>query len=254
LIRERLAARRAGVREGFRLRGLEVSRLKGFSDAVFGFSLTLLVVSLEVPDTFDELLATMRGFLAFGICFYLLIQVWYAHYVFFRRYGLQDTTTVVLNSVLLFVVLFYVYPLKFLFSLLGDMLLEQHPISRLPGKAPMIELDQVWLLFVIYGAGFAAVMLIFALLYRHARDRSAALELDELELFDTRSEISRFSLLAGVGILSMVVAALVPRHQAGLAGFVYFLIGVVETLHARATHRRRRRLQEQLEPPGPVAA
>ena len=30
--------------------GREVSRLEGFSDAVFGFALTLLVVSLEVPE------------------------------------------------------------------------------------------------------------------------------------------------------------------------------------------------------------
>ena len=29
--------------------GCEVSRIEGFSDAVFGFALTLLVVSLEVP-------------------------------------------------------------------------------------------------------------------------------------------------------------------------------------------------------------
>ena len=35
--------------------GREVSRIEGFSDAVFGFALTLLVVSLEVPDNFDAL-------------------------------------------------------------------------------------------------------------------------------------------------------------------------------------------------------
>ena len=53
--------------------------------------MTLLVVSLEVPNTFDELLATMRGFFAFAICFYLLLIVWYDHYKYFRRYGLNDT-------------------------------------------------------------------------------------------------------------------------------------------------------------------
>jgi hypothetical protein len=34
--------------------------------------------------------------------------VWFDHYIFFRRYGLQDNLTLHLSSVLLFVVLFYV--------------------------------------------------------------------------------------------------------------------------------------------------
>jgi len=38
------------------LRGREMSRIEGLSDAVFRFEITLLVVSLEVPNTFDELL------------------------------------------------------------------------------------------------------------------------------------------------------------------------------------------------------
>jgi multisubunit Na+/H+ antiporter MnhB subunit len=110
----------------------------------------------------------------------------------------------------------------------------------------MIGVDQVWILFVIYGLGFAAVMLIFALLYRHARRRRAELELDELEVFDTTCEIVRFALLSGVGLVSIAVAAIVPRHQAGLAGFVYFLIGLVEGLHGREAGKRRRQVQARL--------
>jgi uncharacterized membrane protein len=96
----------------------EVSRLEGFSDAVFAFAVTLLVVSLEVPRTFTELATAMREFPAFAICFALLFQVWWRHFNFFRRYGLEDPPTIGLTGILLFVVLFYVYPLKFVFKLM----------------------------------------------------------------------------------------------------------------------------------------
>ena len=105
------------VIDGFRQRGLEVTRLENFSDAVFGFALTLLVVSLDVPKTVGDLFETMRGFPAFALCFLFLALIWNSHYKFCRRYGLDDGWTRFLTCVLLFVVLFYIYPLKFLFNI-----------------------------------------------------------------------------------------------------------------------------------------
>src|SRR4051812_7991550 len=118
MFRKALAKSTSPGKAGFHYRGHEVKRIETFSDAVFAFAVTLLIVSLEVPKTFEELMITMRGFFAFAISFTLLVLIWYEQHTFFRRYGLEDVRTVVLNSVLMFVVLFYVYPLKFLFTLL----------------------------------------------------------------------------------------------------------------------------------------
>src|SRR6266487_3191733 len=102
MIREKLVQKEIGARADFRWRSHDISRIEGLSDAVFAFSFALLFI------------------------------IWFKQYKFFRRYGLQDNLTVSLNGALLFVVLFYVYPLKFLFSYLINVLTGGHGEVRLP--------------------------------------------------------------------------------------------------------------------------
>jgi hypothetical protein len=149
---------------GFRYRGhRDVSRIESFSDAVFGFSITLLVVSLQVPRTFDELLHTLAGFPAFAVTFALLAEIWYVQYRFFRRYALQDGTTILLNVVLLFVIVFFTYPLKFLFGL----------AVGVNGGGHVIRGDQIATMYAVYGIGYAAIFVIFFLLHALRRGRDA---------------------------------------------------------------------------------
>jgi uncharacterized membrane protein len=216
--------------------------MEGFADAVFGFALTLLVVSLEVPNTFDELLATMRGFFAFAISGWLLYSVWFDHYLFFRRYGLQDTFTMHLSSVLLFVVLFYVYPLKFLFTALMDELLDfSTQVGPSTGDVvETIEPGQWSLLMVLFGVGFVVVQLVFFLLYWRAYALREMLELDAYEASITRQEIQGYLLLAGVGLASITVALLGGEDASAWAGWVYLLIWPLMTINGYIMARRRR--------------
>src|SRR3984893_2889316 len=152
MIREKLIQKGIGDPTKFRWRSHEISRIEGLSDGVFAFAVTLLVVSLEVPRTFAELMQTMRGFGAFAISFTLLFIVWFNQYKFLRRYGLQDHLTRVLNCVLMFVVLFYVYPLKFVFTLMLNMFTGGGGVLRLPNGAleQMVEnSDQIATLMII---------------------------------------------------------------------------------------------------------
>jgi uncharacterized membrane protein len=236
MLRGHATAKEIGAERDFRWRGAEVSRVEGLSDAVFAFAVTLLVVSLEVPRTFDDLLVTMRGFAAFAICFALLMQVWYAHYRFFRRYGLQDRYTVTLNALLLFLVLFYVYPLKFLFTLLVDQTLGV-------ARADTIRETQVPLLMAIYGAGFLAVQLVFALLYAHAYRQRAALALDAQEVAVTRGDLRATGVSMGVALLSIALAARGGAEAGGWAGLTYLLLGPAQALNGTLTGRRVRRLR-----------
>jgi uncharacterized membrane protein len=200
----------------------EISRLEGFSDAVFGFALTLLVVSLEVPRTYAELMETMRGFGAFAVCFAVVAWIWYEHNLFFRRYGLQDGWTILLNLLLLFVVLFYVYPLKFVFTMLvGGVFGGPRPTGPSPAGSGAS-------LMLIYSLAVFVLFLIFALLYWHALRHRTELELDELGVFDAHTGAWRHLLTAAVALVSILIALIIPR-QAAFAGMIYFVLG---PLHA----------------------
>ena len=249
MIRETLINKNIGDNGKFRWRSHEISRIEGLSDAVFAFAVTLLVVSLEVPKTFNELMEVMHGFGAFAICFALLFVVWFNQYKFFRRYGLQDTLTMLLNAVLLFVVLFYVYPLKFVFTFLINIFTGHRAKVRLPNgvMGSMVESDhQVATLMIIFGIGYLAVFGVFALLYWHAYRRRSQLELNELEVFDTRTDIRESLLNVSIAAVSIIIAVLGGGRRAGISGMTYMLTPIVMTMHGMMTGRRRKAMEKRL--------
>ena len=220
----------------------EITRLEAFSDAVFAFALTLLVVSLEVPRSYEALMALMRGFVPFACCFAILVRIWYEHTTFFRRYALDDALSVALNAALLFVVLFYVYPLKYLFTAIFSLFLPAaHQIE------PITD-TQVGRIMVIYGAGYLAISLLFAALYARSLRSRDALALGPLEVFDARTKRTAHLFDGGVAVLSIAWALLAPARLKPIAGFVYFLIGIVQWIHGARSGRRRAALTARRVP------
>jgi uncharacterized membrane protein len=218
----------------FRWRGEEVTRLEGFSDAVFAFAVTLLVVSLEVPKSFPQLVEVLRGFLPFAACFYLLARVWWQHMLYFRRYGLQDAPAISLNCVLLFFVLFYVYPMKFLF------------VKAFEQGA--LEESQVRLLFVVFAGGFGAITAIFALLQWHAWRCRHELELNAVERLVTKQTLLNHTVILLVCLVGVVLAEVLPASWVGSSGFFYFLIPLYYFAAESIFGRQRRRLAKQVAP------
>ena len=234
MLRKHLVSSQTSGEPGFHWRGAEVTRLEGFTDAVFAFAVTLLVVSLEVPKTFSELLVAMRGFSAFGVCFALLANVWYQHYRFFRRYALENPWVVFLNCVLLFFVLFYVYPLKFLFT------------AMFAGSE--MSSSETRALFTIWSLGYAAVFAVFTLLYLHAWRIRAQLQLTPLEAMRTRVSLLDHLAMVFVALLSTVLARTMPDRFLGIAGYIYFLVPFYFTIAHSIAGRRVRQLQSEPSP------
>jgi uncharacterized membrane protein len=196
----------------------EVSRIEGFSDAVFGFALTLLVVSLDVPKTVEELRVLVRGSIPFALMFSMVCYIWWEHNKFFRRYGLQDAWTAFVNSVLLFVVLFYVYPLKFLTMNvmgLGD------PNSGFAAHPQFVML--------MYSAGVTLVFGTMTVLYVHAWRQRQVLQLDPADLVTLRFGLRAQLISTGIALVSIALTLVLSPRMIWLAGMWF---GVMGPLHA----------------------
>lgn len=235
------------MRDGdFRVRGKDISRVEGLSDAVFGFAITLLAISLEVPKTSGEVLHALRGVGSFAITFVMLFGMWRTQFTFFRRYGIEDKKIVWLTGVLLFVLLIFIYPLKFYMSVMFETLLKYTPLvdPKFHRTTVFPDSDAPPLL-TAFGFGFAAVFGVFSLMYRHAYSLRETLHLDEIEVFDTLEVINSTTKVCLLGLAlgaSYLIAVFLPAYTVQLqnAGAAVVLIVAIFVLRQRRSHKKRR--------------
>jgi uncharacterized membrane protein len=197
-----------------------LSRLEALSDGVFAFAATLMVVSLGLEEGWLEGGTRVPQLIAFAVSFFVMIALWVVHYNYFRRTSYVDYWIIAYNTVLLFVVLYYVFPLK---SLINTWL-GQEPISE----------EGLSSLFRWYGLGFLLIFLCFSLMYRRAYRKTRSVSRSVTLLFYSR----HFAIYVGVAAISIGLATLGIGIRYGLPGFMYAILGPLCYWHSVRFERK----------------
>ena len=201
---------------GFRLRGMEMTRLETFTDAAFAFAVTLLVISVDdVPNSYDEFVEALKKIPAFIVCFITLMFFWHGHHQWSRRYGLEDGWSMVWSLALVATVLIFIYPLRAIlgtyFAFLTD------------GTLPMpFDLDEseMGALFVVFGVGFSSMAVVIVILYLIALRRRVSLAMNQREIRATHEAVLGWGLVTLTGLIQTLLAMTLPADLKPDSGYV----------------------------------
>ena len=207
---------------GFRMRGLDMTRIEVFVDAAFAFAITMLVISFDaIPTTHAEMMLAIKTIPAFVLAVVQLVWIWYTHNKWSRRYGLDTALTTVLSAALLIVVLIYIYPMRIMaqgfFSWITDDYLHVNFI--------LYSLDELADMFVFLGFGWIALCLVFVLMYKYAGSLKKELLLNDYESHETKTLGYMWMGAAGIGVVCIILAITLPRPYVPFSGFAFALLG-----------------------------
>ncbi len=125
------------------------------------------------------------------------------------------------NYVILLLVVFSIYPLKFLFT--GWFAFMFGPQFG-PTLVKSLPLDELYALYIVFGTVMAAIFATYRLLFRHAGCRRDELQLTAIERALTRAAIVEFAVQIGVCALSAILATM--RVHPILPGMIYGSLGI----------------------------
>ncbi|MBA3606999.1 MAG: DUF1211 domain-containing protein [Chthoniobacterales bacterium] len=216
-------------RDGFRLRGMQMTRLETFIDASFAFAITMLVIAAQqIPDDIAALLSAFRNVPTFIFSIFVIGIFWRGHWLWSRRYGLEDGVSIFISWAMLVTILIYIYPLKAVFGAMFHFLSDGRVGLRLGPTSNA----QVRTLFAVYAIGFSAIAFEIWLLHLRAWRLREPLRLNARERLMTLGQLSGWSVPVGVGLLSLLLALTLPIEKLDWSGWVYFSMAIVVPLHS----------------------
>jgi len=185
------------------------TRMVGLSDGVFALAIAILLIASNVPTNFKELMAFIYDVPTFGICIVFIYWIWNEQNKVFQMYNIFDIKMNLLNMLLLFFVLVYVYPLKFLmkwiFTFFGSFF--QGTIKEDYAElTAMIPMGKIPLLMLIYSVGFICIFSCLHLMHRHGLSKQEELGLSQLQLLEANLSKNQLFHTVCVGILSFLCA------------------------------------------------
>ena len=183
------------------------SRVVAFSDAVIAIAVTLLVLEIRPPEDTRHLLhglaALWPSYLAYGVTFMLIGQVWANHHVMFDQIRTADRVVLFLNTVLLMDIAF----LPFAASVLAGAFRDGH------GERTAV---------VLHGVAFELAAVLFNAIWAYAR-RHRGLLVSTIDPADVRAIGRRFRLaLTWIAVGTLLGAVLPALGVAVIAAFIPF--------------------------------
>ena len=228
-------------RDGFRLRGMEMTRLETFIDASFAFAISMLVIAAQqIPDNIQALLAAFKNVPTFICSIAVLGIFWRGHWLWSRRYGLEDSASILISWAMIVTILILIYPLKAIFGAMWYLISsgqvgQQFSLHTTASQARTI--------FAIYALGLIAISAEILLLNLRAWQLREPLRLNALERLVTRGELTGWSVPVGVGIVALIFALTLPTDQIQWSGWVYFSMIILVPLHDFFHERRLKAVQ-----------
>lgn len=230
------------VKNEFRLRGTEMTRLETFMDAAFAFATTMLVIAGgEIPRDYPELIKALKEIPSFISSFFIIMLFWMGHRNWSRQYGLEDGKTIIISIMLIFVLLVYVYPLRLMFSAL----FAWSSGNWLPARFTLHSQQELIGLFKIYGLGLFSMAGLMALLYVRAGSARILLKLNAVEMLQTKAEITGWSITSFTGLFSTLFAWFMPASLALWAPFLYLILPIFIPVTEVYYQRKKKRMIKQ---------
>jgi hypothetical protein len=195
----------------------------------------MMVIAAErVPDDITALLAAFRHVPAFVASIVVLGIFWRGHWLWSRRYGLEDGVSIFISWALLVTILIYIYPLKAIFGSMFYMFSD----GRM-GQALGVRTEaQFRTIFAIYAIGFTAIAVEILLLYLRAWQLRGPLRLNERERFLTLADVTGWSIPTTIGMIALVLALTLPTDHISWSGWIYFSMAILVPLHKWFLNRR----------------